>query len=188
MHTLQRPYNPIMVRVHPRISHNVPDTCTAACPTFNATTCGPALQCVLMSNKTITVPKSDYCCPITTTTTVGGACKSCQRGCATSTRTFYVTEGSASATTSSASVTYKNHEATTSCTSTLLTAMPFELGPTSTAHPSTVRRTSTLDCGGCGSVIVMDIDGLGPEARFLTTVTASSAKTIAAYVCSATPA
>ncbi|KAM3065801.1 hypothetical protein ACMFMF_010729 [Clarireedia jacksonii] len=144
---------------------------------FDPKTCGPVPFCLLLATTTISVPPSDSCCGKTTpTVTIPGACASCQTGCATSTETVTVT------TTPGAANAKRQDASATPCTTTLNQFKTFDLGPTKTVYPSTVTETNSVDCAGC-SLTVKNLGGVGPVAKFTTTVYAADPTTTTVFAC-----
>lgn len=138
--------------------------------------CGAAPDCVLESTTTLYVPTQDPCCPTTPTTTIQGPCPTCQKGCLTVVETATVTTAEGAGTTSDSvgviatppvvtpTLVKRDTSTITSapCTSTMIYAKPWELGPTRTEYAWTITETVYRDCGGCDSLVVKDLEGIGP--------------------------
>ncbi|KAI9649833.1 hypothetical protein NHQ30_002415 [Ciborinia camelliae] len=179
---------------------------------FNPATCGPVIQCIILSTTTRTVPPTDSCCKATPTVYVPGSCAACQKGCATDYTTVTVTAdvaalpsnpgGPETPVTVPVSINPGGPETPVAtllsitpsvikdpiipCTSTLRKLKHFTLGPTKTLFPTTVTTTSTVNCAGCEVLSVELIGGVGPVVEFNATVKVDVPSTTTAFVCSQT--
>ncbi|TVY81355.1 hypothetical protein LSUE1_G002505 [Lachnellula suecica] len=144
------------------------------CPDLAA--CAPHPMCIKTETTTAFVPPADPCCLKTPTKTIDGPCETCATGCATSTSTVFVT------TTAPTPAPVKRDAASTVCNTTVWRSSHWASGPTTTYHPLTQTIITMVHCNGC-SLVISDLDGVGPVISPTATVTDNTPLTVTTYAC-----
>jgi len=143
----------------------------AGCP--NLAGCPQYIMCLAQKTTTAFVPPMDPCCPETPTKTVESPCETCGAGCATSTSTVFVT--------TTAPTPVVRREAN-DCTTTVWRSSTWATGATTTYHPLTETIISLVQCSGC-SLVVSDLNGVGPVVSPTVTVTNTVPTVVTTYAC-----
>lgn len=128
--------------------------------------CPPCPPCLEIQTTTTFVAPTDPCCSETHTKTIDGPCQDCEAGC---TSTMFVT-------------TTAPDRRDNICKTTVWISSILATAPTTTYHPLTQTITSLVQCNGC-SLVVSDVNGVGPVVKPTVTVTDTVPAVVTSYAC-----